>query len=163
MYADAPKEFNVKAAFMVKLTHFIKWPDTAALPLNKNKFTICIEHTHKLKDSLSAWAQTGLIKNKPVSVKYIEHDAVQLAGCDMLYITHNERLNFLINSAKINHILTISDTPGNAKRGVLINFINKKNKLRFEINLGAAEKLGFKINPRVLKLATIVSSEETNK
>lgn len=144
---------------MVKLTHFIQWPDIETRSQIKENFTICINHSHKLNDSLSVWAQTGVIKNKPVSIKYFQHKQIQLTNCDMLFITENSKLNYFLNLAKDNHTLTVSDTPGNAQKGVLINFISKEGKLRFEINLGEAKKLGYKINSRLLKLATIVSSE----
>lgn len=151
-------EFTVKAAFMVKMTHFIEWPSTAN---KESNFTICINHSHELKDSFSQWAQSGLIKNKPVSLKYIDDNFSQLSSCNMLYITNNKKLSFLLKQAKENNILTISDTPGNAKRGVLVNFFNENKKLRFEINLQAARDSGFVFNPRILKLATIVNSEGT--
>lgn len=61
---------------MVKLTHFIQWPETAKL--DKEKFTICINHSHKLNGSLDTWAQSGFIKNKPVLVKYLEYSTYQL-------------------------------------------------------------------------------------
>lgn len=158
--SDPNKEFAVKAAFIVKLTHFIQWPDTSALNADKSNFTICINQSTKFNTTLSDWAQSGVIKNKPVLVKHLKHNSPQLTNCDILFIPENEKLNFLLQKAKANHTLTISDIPGNAKRGVLINFINVNGKLRFEINLNAAEDLGFSINPRLLKLATIVSSEE---
>lgn len=161
-FSDAKKEFTVKAAFMVKLTHFIKWPDTS-IKSDRTNFTICIHSSHKLDDALTLWAKSGLIKNKPVSIKHLENDSRQIAGCDMLYITNNNKLQLLLNQAKNNNTLTVSDIPGNAERGVLINFINRKEKLRFEINLASAQKLGFKINPRLLKLATIVNSEGIEK
>ncbi len=145
---------------MVKLTHFIQWPDTTDTKLKKPEFTICINHSHKIKTALDDWVKTGLIKNKPVSVKYLTHISPSLKNCNMLFIAKNERLNFLLRQAKKYNTLTISDIPGNAKRGVLINFINTDGKLRFEINLNAAKKSRFIINPRLLKLATIVATGE---
>ena len=145
---------------MVKLTHFIQWPVPSSRNLDKPKFTICINHSHELNDSLNEWAQSGLIKNKPVSIKYLEYDTHQLSSCNILYIANNKKLSFLLNQAKKYHILTISDISGNAKRGVLINFFKEKEKLRFEINLDAAQESGFIISPRILKLATIVNNKE---
>lgn len=158
IYSDTKTKLILKSAFIVKMTHFIQWPDDSSIHQENNEsFTICINQSNHLNDALGKWAQSGLIKNKPVTIKFLEYDAKTLSSCDMLYITSNTELKFLLEHAKDNHTLTISDIPGNAKRGVLINFIDVKGKLRFEINLNAAEKSGFKINPRLLKLATIVN------
>lgn len=158
--SDAKKEFTVKAAFMVKLTHFIQWPNFPETQIDKPNFTICINHSFNINDALGKWAENGLIKNKPVSIIHFKNKHDQLAKCDMLYIADSNRLKYLLDQAEHHNILTVSSAPGNAKRGVLINFITKQGKLHFEINLNAAQELGFNINPRLLKLATIVSSEE---
>jgi hypothetical protein len=56
------------------------------------------------------------------------------------------------------YILTIGDTKGFGESGVMINFLTKENKVRFEINLAAARRAGLKISSKLLSLATIVYS-----
>jgi len=148
---------------MVKMTHFINWPENPVEPNKRNisetPFTICIEGSQKYFSSLEDWAISGVIKKRPVSVKYINGGISSLSNCNILYITENHNLDTYLKIASKKQFLTISDKPGNAKRGVVVNFSNDKEKIGFEINLDVARNLGFKINPRLLKLATIVSSE----
>jgi hypothetical protein len=56
------------------------------------------------------------------------------------------------------YILTIGDTEGFGEKGVMINFIIRDNKVRFEINPEAARRAGLTISSKLLSLATIVHS-----
>ena len=158
-FSQTADEYSTKTAFMVKMTHFINWPENANNNDNKSIFTICLEGSHKNFASLQDWAMSGIIKQKPVILQYINNSLANLASCNILYITENQNLETYLKMSHKEGILTISDKPGNAKRGVLVNFSNTSKNLSFEINLGAAKQIGFKINPRLLKLATIVNSQ----
>jgi len=50
-------------------------------------------------------------------------------------------------------ILTIGETEGFLKSGGIINFVTEKKKLKFDINLIAAEKAKLKFRAQLLKLA----------
>jgi hypothetical protein len=53
-------------------------------------------------------------------------------------------------------ILTIGDTAGFARQGVIINFYLENRKVRFEINAAAARRAGLTISSKLLKLAGAV-------
>lgn len=156
--SQTAEEFSTKTAFMVKMSYFINWPESSILNKDNSTFIICIEGSPKYFTSLEDWATTGKIKKRPVTLKYINGDISELSSCNILFITSNHNLSSYLDIAREEKILTISDNPGNAQRGVIINFFNVKNKLRFEINIDEAKSLGFKISPRLLKLATIITS-----
>lgn len=143
---------------MVKMSYFINWPESSNFNKEKSTFTICLEGSQKYFNSLEEWAASGQIKKRPVTLKYINGDASKLANCNILFITSNHNLSSYLEIAREKKFLTISDEPGNAQRGVVVNFLNINDNLRFEINLDEANHLGFKISPRLLKLATIVES-----
>ena len=159
-FSQTADEYTTKTAFMVKMTHFIHWPEEQTTNTENSFFTICLEGSRKYFSSLENWAISGLIKKKPVVLKYINNRLNNLGSCKILYITEHHNLENYLKIAEKNQFLTISDKPGNAHRGVMINFSQNKNNLGFEINLDAAKLLGFKINPRLLKLAKIVSKQE---
>jgi len=50
-------------------------------------------------------------------------------------------------------VLTVGDTSGFIESGGGINFLMEENKIRFDINLTAAEKAGLKIRSQLLRLA----------
>ena len=159
--SQTAEEYAAKSDFMVKMTHFISWPETAhfnhSLPQD---FIFCIEGSPKYFSSLEDWSQSGTIKNKNVQIKYIHENLTELDNCNILFISRNYNPDSYLKVAQKQRFLTISDKPGNSQLGVVINFANIAESLRFEINLGAARELGFDISPRLLKLATIVNKGE---
>jgi len=157
--SETADEFSVKAAFMVKMALFIDWPKQSNVLDTSKKFVICIKKSEKYYQKLTLWSQTGQIKKKPVIIRRIDDHLSNLTPCNILYLTNPENLNHYLTHAQNNNTLTISDLPGNAQLGVLVNFIKVNNKFRFEINYGEAKKQGFSINPRLLKVAKIVQSK----
>lgn len=53
-------------------------------------------------------------------------------------------------------MLTVGDSEHFAEEGGMIGFFLEDNKVRFEINLGAAEQAKLKISARLLALAKTV-------
>jgi hypothetical protein len=56
-------------------------------------------------------------------------------------------------------VLTVSDLPGFTGNGGMIQFMLRENKVRFEVNLTAAEKAGLTLSSQLLKVATDVRKE----
>lgn len=145
-----PNEHKVKTAFLYNFAKFIEWPaDTGTL-------NICIlgeDHFGRDIDDIEEKAAAG----KVLSIRRIK--AVQdIKQCHMLFISssENERLASILAVAHGLNILTVSDTDGYAERGVIINFYEEQNKIRFEINKDAAERSGLKISSKLFSLARIV-------
>ena len=155
-FSQTAEELSTKTAFMVKMSYFIHWPESQNT--NNSTFTICLEGSKKQFTSLEKWSTSGKIKNRKVSLKYINGNHTKLASCNILFITSHKNLTSYLKIARENKFLTISDKPGNSQHGVMINFFNVNNNLRFEINMDEAKNLGFTISPRLLKLATIIAS-----
>ena len=80
----------------------------------------------------------------------------------MLFITSGERLRLraIIERTSRRPILTVGDTDGFARAGVLVNFYLDKTRVRFEVNADAIKVSGLKVSSRLLKLARIVASEK---
>lgn len=154
-YADGSDEFSVKSAFMLKMTHFIDWPkESDVYDQSKSEFVICLEHEYD--NGLKKWAETGKIKNKQVKIEYFEDFISQNSSCNIVYLSSKKFRKKVIEYSLTNQTLTISDIPGSAESGIIINFIKIDNKLRFEVNLKKANEIGFEFSPRLLRLANIV-------
>jgi YfiR/HmsC-like len=55
-------------------------------------------------------------------------------------------------------VLTVGEDGGFTQFGGIINFVKEDNRVRFEVNVSAAERAGLKISSRLLALARIVKS-----
>jgi hypothetical protein len=82
-------------------------------------------------------------------------------SCHILFISSSERdhLSQILASLKDKKTLTVGETPTFLSSGGMINFTLLDNRIRFEINLSAAERAGLKLSSKLLSLATTVKTE----
>ncbi|WP_090627039.1 YfiR family protein [Nitrosomonas marina] len=63
-------------------------------------------------------------------------------------------MSSILSSIREQTILTIADTSHAARTGIMTNLQLVDNKIKFEINLEAACRVGLNISARLLQLAT---------
>ncbi len=148
-------EYELKAAFIGKFTHFVRWPARPA-----QVFRLCT-----IGDNPFQGALEDLVKLTPIdgrSAVFVDiHQPEEVKACDMLFISTSEQHNLAHIRRNLGNspVLTVADTPGFAEQGVMINFVHQGGKVRFEINPQAARAAGLQISARLLKLAIVVPPE----
>lgn len=155
---QAADEYQVKAAFVYNFAKFVQWPPDAwqspAEPI-----AICIlgpdPFGHWLEDTVVGKS----IEGRTLSTRHISA-IKQAVGCHILFVASAEskRAPSLLAELKTPGILTIGDSDGSGAEGVVINFKLDGGKVRFDINVDAAEREKLRISPRLLSLAHIVES-----
>ncbi len=70
--------------------------------------------------------------------------------------TEKKLLPAILEDVKGNSVLTVGESGHFAQEGGMIGFCLEENKIRFEINLEAAQKAQLKISSRLLALAKSV-------
>jgi len=157
------REYELKAAFIEKFSHFIQWPSTSSAYKPDTDFTICVTGQNPFGGNLVNIANISRFDNKSIQVRQIKV-INDITGCHILFIStlSVRNLNKILNITRGQPILTISDTPGYAKQGVMINFYPRNKSLGFEINRQAAITSNLAISSRLLKLARIVESNGDN-
>ena len=155
----SPQEYALKAAFIEKFSRFINWPHDSPVHEPDTVFNICVIGKNPFNGVLKKVVSLSTIKNKSALVKQI-NTIGKISGCQILYIssTENNTLIKILNQTYDKPILTISDTPGYSKYGVIINFYPRKNSIGFQINKRASEQSRLSISSRLLKLSRIVES-----
>lgn len=143
---------EIKAALMFKFPVYVRWPEGA---MNEN-FECCILGNGPISDLLSEFDGEKLME-KRIRVRQLS-DISESDGCHILFITSSEKKNFLtiLKTVKGKPVLTVGDMKGFAQNGGIINFIRKKNSVRFEINPEAGKRAGLTISSKLLRLAEIV-------
>jgi hypothetical protein len=138
----AAPEYAVKAAFVGKFPQFVKWPSGAG-----SSMTVGV-----LGDDPFGSALDGPFKIK--RSKRVE----DLKGCQIIFIAKSERGNIgaILSGLAGTNTLTVGESEGFAKQGGIIGFTFEGDKVRFEINTGAARRSGLTIDPRLLQLAVRV-------
>lgn len=81
--------------------------------------------------------------------------------CNVLFISSSEQEHLvpILNSIKRPGVLTVGDMERFVQQGGIINLVVDRNKVRFEINMDAAERAGLKISSKLLNLARVVRHE----
>jgi hypothetical protein len=160
VFAAEVTEYQLKAEFIERFTRFIDWPAQSAA--ETSPFVICVFGNDPFGPYLRTLAETRRIKGRSVVVRQTnEEDLAGLADCDLVFIAASQRKNLsrILAVTSRRPILTIGDGPGFAEAGVLINFYNVGDRVRFEVNSDAAEQSGLRIGSKLMKLAKIVEGE----
>jgi hypothetical protein len=84
--------------------------------------------------------------------------AQEAQACQLLFVSAAEKKNIAATLASVEGraTLTVGETEHFAAEGGMVGFCLEDNKIRFEINLRAAEHVKLRISARLLALAKIV-------
>lgn len=162
-YANAQQklEYKVKAAFLYNFAKFVEWPDLKNAD-SSYPFIFGVLGDDPFGSELDN-IQNKVVAGRPISIKRFA-SLDDYKPCHILFINIEEKdiLKTMLLQLKNKNVLTVGDAEGFAKTGGMIGFIEKKNKIRFEINVIAAEQSDIKISSNLLKLATIVDTKKEN-
>lgn len=152
--AVAPSEYEVKAAFIHNFGGFVEWPPKAEASDGERR--LCVAGSNPFGTALDG-LQGRPVDGRRWSVTVLR-DPTDVRGCHVLFISSSEtgELGRILEKAREAGALTVGDTAGYAERGVVINFFLEGQKVRFEINVDAAQRAGLRLSSQLLKLAHIV-------
>ena len=148
-------EDQVKAAYIYNFAKFVQWPETSFSGAD-DPLRICVVGSDSLFQAL------GSLKNKTVQGRPLEiftHPAPKPNHkCHLLFISRHSREEYWEKREKriIPHVLTISDFDSFVSQGGIIEFISEGSKIRFAVNLSAANRAELKLSSKLLKLAVFV-------
>jgi hypothetical protein len=153
--ADTP-EAELKAEMVERFTRFVDW-EPRDLPADD--LAICVVGDSPISSPLDRIARSRKIKDRKATVKSV--DATATADCHVVLIggADKKRLAAVIARTEGRPILTISDAPGAAAGGSVINFYLDGKHVRFEINTRAARDGGLKVRTKLLRLARVVGGK----
>jgi hypothetical protein len=155
-----PSEYEVKAAYLFNFAKFVEWqPD--AFTVENPSFIIGILGNDPFGSIIDNTVAGNMVNDKKFIIKRFKSSA-EVDFCHILFISSSEESRIAETLEKVSRkgILTVGDAKSFLDSGGIINFVLVENKVRFEINLGAAEKAGLKISSKLLKLATLVKGNQ---
>ena len=154
-----PTDYQVKATYLYNFGRFIEWPGKVAAAQG-GSFTVCVLGQDPFGPSLDATLAGETIGGKTVVAKRISSDE-ESGDCQILFLslTDDSRLNKIIVDLNKKAVLTVSDMSQFVKRGGMIQFVLEGKKVRFEVNLTAAQHAGLTLSSELLKVATAVKRD----
>lgn len=149
-------EYQVKAAFLYNFARFVDWPPQAFAGPNE-PLLICVLGEDPFGKALDNAVDGRKIEGRAIAVRRIS-DAHATRGCHMLFVSASERKRVLtlLASASGSGLLTVGDSDSATAEGMIINFILDGDKVRFAINVAAAERQKLRFSSRLLSLAVSV-------
>jgi hypothetical protein len=155
--------YVLKAVYLEKFSRFVTWPEESEMDNLDKPFVIAVMGKTPLHKNLEQIYAIKKINNKRVEIKKI-YNLYEIKDCHILVVAESERKNLqnILTLAERLPVLTISDSPKFAENGVLINFFEEKNKLRFEINESAVLKSPLQMSFYLMNSARIVQPVKNN-
>jgi hypothetical protein len=149
---------ETKSEMLWNIAKFVQWPD-AALASSKGQIVFTILGEDDLAAELANLLSSKTINGKPVFVRFARR-AQDARGSQILYVaaSETEHLDAVLLEVSGSPVLTVADTPAFAAHGGMVGFASDSGKVRFEINLGHAERSGLRISAKLLALARVVDS-----
>jgi hypothetical protein len=150
------EEYQVKAAFVYNFVKFVVWPE-GAFKGPGDPITACILGEGPLQGELEKATRGKTIDGRPFRIQQAPGTDLS-CKCHIVFVSASGRKRFhdTGEDLKATGVLTIGESPGFASEGGVINFKLEGGRVRFEINLKAAEQRQLHISSKLLSLAQIV-------
>jgi hypothetical protein len=155
------REYEIKAAFLYNFTKFIEWPAQSFADAGA-PIVIGV-----LGDSPCAEALERLVKDRKVNGRAIVVRRVESAAeartTHILFVGSRQEQQFARLEPEIGSlpVLTVGESQAFEAGGGIVNFVPQDDKVRFEINIGSADRAGLRVSAQLQKLATVIRRSTT--
>ena len=153
--AQVLSEAAVKAGFVFNFIQFTQWP-SATLNVkdgDRAPLVVCATEVNPLD------GQLALLNGRPVGARQIEVrtqvPASDWRACQVVFFSGSEtaRVEAAIRGLGTAPVLTLSDVPGFVQLNGMIGLRLDDSRMRFDVNLGAAQRAGLQLNSQMVNLA----------
>lgn len=152
--SHAQKE-KYQSLFIYNFTKYIKWPDT----YNSEKFVIGVIGDSEIIKSLNSMAASKKKTGTGTMIEVKKYGSVsEIDDCNILFVSQDavNELGQIDNQTSSKPVLIVSDTPGMALQGAVINFVEKDGKIKFELNEAKAIGRGLVVSSSLTTLAIVI-------
>ena len=150
--AETAAGYKLQGRYLVNFTEFVDWPPrtfaTRASPI-----LIGVLGEDPFGDVLDEILKNRLVNGRRLEIKR-SRTVDDLKACQVLYISNSEKAHQvqLLATLAGQPVLTVSDLDEFLARGGMIRFRVHRQKVRFSVNIAAAERAGLKIDSQLLNL-----------
>jgi hypothetical protein len=157
--AQNPTAATLKAAFVYNFVKFTEWPQEA---LGRGeRLSLCVLGDTSVADALERTIEVGGVDGHPLTVEMLGSESPTRA-CHLLYVSglDGTRTGQLLAGLRKTPAFTVSDSDHFAEMGGVAQLIQENSRLRFAINVDAAQRAHLTISSRLLTLAQIVKDSK---
>jgi hypothetical protein len=152
--AQAPLEYQVKAAFLLNFTKFIEWP-AAAFANAQSPITICILGRDPFGSVLDEIVQGETVNARRIAVQRINGPPGPRT-CQVTFVggLEKEAPQFIRDIGP--GVLTVGEGDRFLRDGGMVALVVDNRRVRFDINQGAAVNAGLTLSSQLLSVARTV-------
>ena len=156
--ANAPGEYEVKAAMLFNFAKFVAWPE-ASFGAASDPFAIGIVGNDPFGPELERVLAGKSIGGRAIVIRRWRN-AGDRGPCQLLFVSASEQdhLQSILDNLREQPVLTVGDLPGFAARGGIIGLTLAKGRVRFEINSSRADAAHLSVSSRLLSLSRVVTA-----
>ncbi len=148
---------EVKAAFLFNFLKFVEWPSDAgpsAAPL-----AIGVLGNDGVEESLRSVTRGKSVAGRQLTVKHLT-SGDDVTRVHLLFVGSADRTRMADVLRRVDGfaVLTVSDVERFCQSGGVIALAMEENRVRFDVNLDAAERGRLKVSSKLLSLARTVHS-----
>ena len=145
-------EYEVKAAFLLNFTKFVEWPATA-FPAPDSPLTICIAGDDPFGRAIDQIVEGESVNGHKITIERVH--GVQTKTCQVIYASRYEAVTANLAPAAP-AALTVGEGDVFLQQGGMVGFVMVERRVRFDINLKAANSSGLRLSSRLLTVARSV-------
>jgi TonB family protein len=148
-------EFEVKAAYLYNFAHSAQWP-SGTLPANKTAFVIgIVGGEEEFLDKVRAAIDGRTVGAHPLMAKAVSSES-EMQSCQLLFFHNSVRRRTPSAIARLQStpVLLVGEDASFLYQGGMINLYLQGDKIRFEVNREALDRVGIHLSPALLQLAT---------
>lgn len=154
-----PTEARVKAAFVFNFARFVEWP-RGAFADRREPFIVGVLGRTPLTEAIEESLPGKSLHGRSLVVRRFASPQDVAPPVHVLVIDDGGHvLDALPGASASEPLLTIGNSTGFCRRGGIIGFFLDDGKIRFEVNVAAAERRGLRLSSSLLRLARIVGAE----
>lgn len=159
----AQTPYQLKAAVLGNLAKFVEWPETS-FSSHSAPIRIGIFGQDPFGPDLATILASVKVRGRSFQFEHSSR-VEKLIDCHIIFVSEGEteRLPEIVSALDRRPVVLVGDHPRFLELGGTINFHMEDRKVRFAINLAAAERAKISINPQLLRLASTVIGKESSK
>lgn len=149
-------EYRVKAAFLYNFAKFVDWP-AQAFKTPTAPIVICVLGPSPFGNTLQQTISGRVAAGRSFTVRQLSDPALS-TSCQILFVSSSQCKQFRQISARLKGagVLSVGEVEGFTAEGGIINFKVEDGRVRFAINVAAADYADIRISAKLLSLATVV-------
>ncbi len=158
--AEVPTVVEVRALYLYNFSLFITWPESAFSSPDA-PIGYCVEGNARLRKMLGKLLDGETAHGRPL--RLIENPGRSgWSECHLLYLnsTLGEKAGEIRRIVQGRPVLLVSDSQEFVREGGMVSLVRKGRRVRPVINLEVVKASGIRISSKLLRLSTLVSTDD---